>query len=287
MPLVSVIIAVYNDWTALYSCLNSLAQQADGPDFEVIVVDDGSNDSAPESIRQWSSRFRLNCLRQPHAGVSAARNHGIQTSQGSILLFVDADSRLQRNCLSALASTIAARPMQNHFQLRLVGNKRGVVGRAEELRLRTLQNQLLQPNGYIRYLNTAGFAILRAKVNVEIGLFDPSAARSEDTLLLASLIERDELPFFVADAIIEHDIPLSLLECFRKDIRSALLETRTFNRIASKGIRVRMTHPERVRMLGSMWNVSREPSIGRLAWLVLMARQSLQRIISFLYPILR
>jgi len=49
MPRFSVIIAVYNDWTALDSCLHSLMQQTEGADFEVIVVDDGSNQAAPES----------------------------------------------------------------------------------------------------------------------------------------------------------------------------------------------------------------------------------------------
>ena len=163
MPLLSIIIAVYNDWAALDLCLGSLAQQADGPDFEVVVVDDGSDDPARESIRQWSRRFPLAVLRQLHAGISTARNYGIKSSQGSILLFVDADSRLQPHCLSTLASTVAASPTQNYFQLCLVGNRRGVVGRAEDLRLATLQNQLLQSNGCIRYLNTAGFAIQKRR----------------------------------------------------------------------------------------------------------------------------
>jgi len=287
MPLFSIIIAVYNDWTALDPCLHSLAQQTDGPDFEVIVVDDGSDEAAPEIIRQWADRLPLTIDRQPHAGISTARNHGIQVSKGSILVFVDADCRLQPHCLAALASTIAASLQHSSFQLRLVGDGRGIVGRAEELRLITLQSHLLQPNGCIRYLNTAGFAIRRSKVDIERGLFDPSAVRAEDTLLLANLIQREELPFFVTDAIIQHDVPLSLLECFRKDIRSALLEGRTFDLIASKGIRIRMSHRERLRVLWSMWKVSKQPSIGRSAWFVLTVRQSLQRITSLIYPRLR
>ena len=48
---------------------------------------------------------------------------------------------------------------------------------------------MLQPDGRIRYLNTAGFAIRRTAVNVEEGLFDPVAIRAEDTLLLANLMK--------------------------------------------------------------------------------------------------
>src|SRR5437870_9417933 len=52
-PLFSIIIAAYNDWESLDQCLQSLAQQAGGPSFEVIIADDGSTEPAPEFIRQW------------------------------------------------------------------------------------------------------------------------------------------------------------------------------------------------------------------------------------------
>lgn len=51
------------------------------------------------------------------------------------------------------------------------------MGRAEELRLRVFQEHMLLPDGRIRYLNTAGFAIRRARVKIEVGLFDPVALR--------------------------------------------------------------------------------------------------------------
>lgn len=287
MPLFSIIIGTYNDWTALGPCLHSLTQQTDGPDFEVIVVDDGSDETAPEVIRQWAECLPLIVMSRPHAGVSSARNYGVQNSHGAILLFADADSRLRPNCLSALASTIATSLAHNYFQLRLVGDGVGIAGRAEALRLMTLQKQLLGSDGCIRYLNTAGFAIRRSAVDINRGVFDPSAIRGEDTLLLAELIQRGELPFFVTEAIVEHHVPLSLMECLRKGIRSALLESGTFDGIASKGIRIRMTHRDRLRMLWSMWKASAEPSIGRSAWFALTMRQSLERAISFIYPLFR
>jgi hypothetical protein len=69
---------------------------------------------------------------------------------------------------------------------------------------------MLQPDGSIRYLNTAGFAIRRKGADVAAGLFEPVARRAEDTLLLANLMRRGQLPLFVPDAIVEHAIPLSL-----------------------------------------------------------------------------
>src|SRR5947199_1824449 len=282
-PLFSIITAAYNDWESPDQCLRSLAQQADGPSFEVIITDDGSTEPAPEFIRQWQRYYHLTITRQPHAGISTARNRGAQISRGSVLLFVDADSRLQTNCLAALNAAITTSPQHNCFQLRLVGDCRGLVGRAEELRLVTIQNHMIQPNGCIRYLNTAGFAIRRSRVDIKRGIFDPVARRAEDTLLLSNLMQAGELPFFLDDAIVQHATRLSLMASLGKSIRSAYLEGRTYEIIASKGVRIRVSHRERLSMLWSMWKTSGKHSIGRAAWFVLVAKQGLQRIISIAY----
>lgn len=279
-PELSIIISVYNDWSALDSCLHSLSQQLDGPSFEIIVVDDGSSESAPDTISQWEHHFPLVIVRQSHQGIPAARNRGIQVSKGLVLLFVDADCRVQPNCLANLAATIASSTQHNFFQLHLTGDCSGAVGRAEELRLKTFQEHTLQPDGRIRYLNTAGFAIRRSTVNVEKGLFDPTALRAEDTVLLASLMQRGELPLFVADASIQHTIPLSLIGCFRKDIQTAYLERTAYSIIASKGVKIRVNQRERLAVLLSMWKASSQRSIGRSAWFVLVARQTVQRLVS-------
>jgi glycosyltransferase involved in cell wall biosynthesis len=284
-PLFSIIIAAYNDWESLDQCLQSLAQQARGPSFEVIIADDGSAEPAPEFIRQWQRYYQLTIERQRHAGISAARNRGAQISRGSVLLFADADSRLRTNCLVALDATIASSSQHNCFQLRLVGDSTGLLGRAEELRLQTIQNQMLQPNGCIRYLNTAGFAIRRSRVDIKHGIFEPAALRAEDTLLLSNLMQAGELPFFVHDAIVQHATRLSLMASLRKSIRSAYLEGRTYEIIASRGVRIRVSQRERLRMLWSMWKTSGQHSIGRAAWFVLVAKQALQRTISMAYYI--
>jgi glycosyltransferase involved in cell wall biosynthesis len=278
-PLFSVVIAVYNDWGPLEQCLRSLQQQTNGPDCEVIVVDDGSTETAPEFVRQWLPRYPLSIVRQSHVGISSARNRGVQVAKGTVVVFVDADCRLQINCLSALALAIAASPQHNAFQLRLIGDCNGLVGRAEELRLITLQSYMLQADGCIRYLNTAGFAIRRARVSDDGNLFDPQARRAEDTLLLANLMRDGELPLFVADATVQHVIPLSVLQWFRKTVWSARLEAKTHDIIGLKTARFRVTHRERLSMLRSMWKTSRQRSIGRSAWFVLAARQSLRLVI--------
>jgi hypothetical protein len=104
---------------------------------------------------------------------------------------------------------------------------------------------------------------------------------------LVDLIQRAELPFFVVDAVVQHVISMSLPECLRKDVRSAWLEGKTFQLIAVKGVQVRMNQKERLRMLSFIWRTARQRSIGRQAWFVLMARQSLRRIVTFSYRCLK
>jgi hypothetical protein len=166
------------------------------------------------------------------------------------------------------------------FQLHLVGDCSGLVGKAEHLRLTALQSHMLKPDGHIRYLNTAGFAVKSSRVDREIGLFNPSAVRAEDTLLLVDLIERGELPFFVENAVVRHAMPLSLTKCLMKDVRAAYLERGTYDSIAARGVRIRVNHWQRLAMLSTMWRLSREESIGRSAWFVILARQALQRTVS-------
>jgi GT2 family glycosyltransferase len=277
----SVIIPLFNQWAALDDCLRSLATQTDAPDFEVIVVDDGSSENAPQYIANAKRQFSLTILRQEHAGIGAARNRGIQISRGAILLFVDSDSRLQPSCLSTLFASTARYPVQHYFQLRLIGGGPGIMGKAEWLRLEALQQHLLRPEGGIRYLNTAGFAIRRDALSLDEGLFDTNARRAEDTLLLARLMKRGQLPFFVENAIVEHAIAMSFLQSLVKDVKSGVLEVQSYRRIAAMGIRIRMSSKDRLTLLHSMWRLSKRPSIGRQAWFALTFRQLSQRLASF------
>ncbi len=273
---VSIIIAVYNDWPKLRRCLQALGDQVQPPAFEVIVVDDGSREGAPASIVEWSAAYPWKILRQSHLGAAAARNYGIRNSAGEILLFIDADSIPQEDCLASLTESIAASPARNYFQLCLAGIRSNVAGRAEDLRLIATQEFLLQPDGCIRYLNTAGFAVRRSCVDVEKGLFDERALRAEDTLLLANLKRSNQLPLFVRSAIVRHETNLSVVQCLQKSVRSAISESRTHAIIATLDVEVLMSHRERFDMLRSIWKISKTKSIGRGAFFLLVARQTLR-----------
>jgi glycosyltransferase involved in cell wall biosynthesis len=86
-PKVSVVICTYNGAATLSECLRSL-RDLDYPNYEVIVVDDGSTDQTPQ-IAEGFSDFRY--VRQEHLGLSAARNAGAHAATGQIIAYTDCD----------------------------------------------------------------------------------------------------------------------------------------------------------------------------------------------------
>lgn len=91
-PLVSVVVASFNGEETLRACLDSLAA-LDYPDYEVILVDDGSTDDTPEISRLYPW---VKTIRHDNRGLSAARNTGIAAARGEIVAFTDADCRVDR-----------------------------------------------------------------------------------------------------------------------------------------------------------------------------------------------
>jgi glycosyltransferase involved in cell wall biosynthesis len=91
--LVSAIIPTYNRSAVLPRALDSVLAQTRPPD-EVIVIDDGSTDDTADMLRQrYAGLFgeRLRYVRQPNAGVSSARNHGMRLARGDFFAFLDSD----------------------------------------------------------------------------------------------------------------------------------------------------------------------------------------------------
>ena len=279
MPVISVIIVNYNDWQPLQDCLAALRIQVDAPDFEIVVVNDGSDEPVPHALRKWLSPPSLTLVSQAHAGVAAARNHGLRAACGELLVFMDADCVPARDCLAQLWAFANASPTVDYFQLHLKGDQSTLPGRAEELRLEVTQQFLLEPDGGIRFLNTAGFALRRSAISTRQAVFDEAALRGEDTLLLADLLERGITPRFVESAVVRHCVRLSVLGCFVKDFRCAWLESKTQAGIAERRIDVRVNPAQRRQMLRALLDGSRNRSIGYAAGFLLILRQAIRLLV--------
>ncbi len=105
-PKAAVVVAAYNAASTLGECLASI-RDLNYPDYETIVVDDGSTDSTSEIANQAGVRT----IRVEHKGLAAARNAGVDaaSSECEIVAFIDADARADRDWLYHLVETIKRR----------------------------------------------------------------------------------------------------------------------------------------------------------------------------------
>ena len=100
--MITVIVPAYNAEAVIRRCLDSLLAQT-YRDFEIIVVNDGSADNTISEIQAVEDP-RIHLINQENAGVSAARNLGIELANGDCIAFVDCDDYVDREYLQTLIS---------------------------------------------------------------------------------------------------------------------------------------------------------------------------------------
>lgn len=129
--MISVVIPLYNKEQSIAFTLQTVLKQT-FQDFEIVIVDDGSMDHSVEEVKKVTdSRIRL--IHQPNAGVSAARNRGIEEAQGEYIAFLDADDEWKPEYLetqynltqrypecSVFACNYEFRNMQDHVQSTII-----------------------------------------------------------------------------------------------------------------------------------------------------------------------
>ena len=104
--LFSIIIPCFNQGIYLTDCLNSLLEQS-YENWEAVVVNDGSSDNTQqiaEDFQRKDSRFKL--INQNNAGLSSARNMGLQNARGHRFIFLDADDYLYPTTLAEISKVV-------------------------------------------------------------------------------------------------------------------------------------------------------------------------------------
>ena len=107
--IISIIVPIYNTEKYVRDCMDSLLlmQNINSNLFEIICINDGSTDASASILDQYASRYsNVTVIHQQNAGVSAARNHGIEAARGKYLWFVDSDDCIRPNCLSMITQLL-------------------------------------------------------------------------------------------------------------------------------------------------------------------------------------
>ncbi|HUO03909.1 MAG TPA: glycosyltransferase [Candidatus Binataceae bacterium] len=198
-PKASVIVCAYNAAATLGDCIASL-KDLNYPNFETILVDDGSTDSTAAIAEQAGVRT----IKTEHRGLGAARNAGIATTEGEIVAFIDADARADRDWLYHLVETIdrcrAAAAGGPNFAPPIVSESAAAMAAAPGLprEVRAEGDQLAQLCG-------CNMAISRAALE-KIGGFDPMFTTAGDDVDLSwRLAAAGETLAHAPGAVVIHD----------------------------------------------------------------------------------
>lgn len=99
---ISIVVPVYNICEYLDNCVNSLINQT-YKNIEIILVDDGSTDDSGKRCDYFAQKDdRIKVVHKRNGGLSSARNSGIQSASGELLMFVDGDDYLALNAVEIL-----------------------------------------------------------------------------------------------------------------------------------------------------------------------------------------
>lgn len=105
MPKISVIIPAYNSEQFIGETLDSMLRQS-LKDIEVVIVNDGSTDGTQKIIDEYTAKYDIfKSYMQQNAGVSAARNYGLEKATGEYVVFLDADDYYSDGSLEAFYNT--------------------------------------------------------------------------------------------------------------------------------------------------------------------------------------
>ena len=107
MPLVSVVVPIYNAKKYLQKCIDSILNQS-YKNLEIILVDDGSTDGSGRIVDEYAKKDRrIKIVHQKNSGQSCARNVGIGISRGEYIGFVDADDEIREDFYEKIMAKMA------------------------------------------------------------------------------------------------------------------------------------------------------------------------------------
>ena len=106
---ISIIIAIYNRKDELFELLNSLSHQTD-KDFEVIIVDDGSQINLRPTAELFAESLTIEFFRKDNSGPGLSRNYGAKRAKNDWLVFVDSDVIVEKDYIQNIKSNLGKNP---------------------------------------------------------------------------------------------------------------------------------------------------------------------------------
>lgn len=222
VPGVTVLVPAFNEAAGIEESVRSLCSQ-DYPDFEVIVIDDGSTDSTALIVEALIFEFgtaRCSLLRQENAGKSNALNAGLRIARGEVIVTVDGDTAFAPGALATLV-----RPMQTERVGAVSGNtkvanRHRLLGRWQHLEYTMGFNLDRRMYDTLGCMPTVPGAIgaFRAQALAEVGGFSDDTL-AEDTDLTMALHRAGWRVVYEPRAVAFTEVPQGLHDLWRQRYR--------------------------------------------------------------------
>jgi glycosyltransferase involved in cell wall biosynthesis len=100
----SIVIPTFERPDTLFAVLDALERQKSAPDFEVVVIDDGSGDATPQRLARCRPSYSFRFFSQKNSGPAAARNRGVAEARGDVVLFLGDDTVPEEELLAVHAT---------------------------------------------------------------------------------------------------------------------------------------------------------------------------------------
>lgn len=213
---VTVVIPVYN-YPNIRKCLASITMQ-DYPNYEVLVVDDGSTDETPAVVAEFPS---VRYVRKAQGGAASARNTGAELSAADIVFFLDSDCVVDEDCIRQMIAPLEAEPT--------IGMTHAIYGieNVESFVARLIYEKC---DYVFRDLDEMDFAwsfgiAMRRQVFLDIGMFDHEfpGAGSEDIDFAYRLCDAGFRIKLVREAVVRHHFHDTLYKHLRRHRAQAKL----------------------------------------------------------------
>jgi cellulose synthase/poly-beta-1,6-N-acetylglucosamine synthase-like glycosyltransferase/peptidoglycan/xylan/chitin deacetylase (PgdA/CDA1 family) len=218
VPTVSVVVPAYNEAVMIARTVASLAA-SDYPDFDLVVVDDGSSDGTSEIVESLGLE-RVRVVRQRNAGKAAALNTGIGVTKGEVVVMVDADTLFEPETLRILVQPFADPAVGAVSGNTKVGNRRTMLGRWQHIEYVIGFNLDRRMYEVLQCTPTVPGAVgaFRREVLEEVGGVS-GATLAEDTDLTLAIGRSGRRVVYVEDARAWTEAPATLSGLWRQRYR--------------------------------------------------------------------
>ena len=205
--LISVIIPAYNVEETIIETVNSVLAQT-YTNFELIIINDGSSDRTLNLLQNITDS-RLKIFSYENAGLSTARNRGVEQSQGEFVSFLDADDCWTVNKLERQIAALQDNPQAAlayswvYFKYEMAANS---YADTSVTYTGDVYGELLLKN----FLHNGSNALIRKKILQEAGLFDPQLKAVEDWDLYLRIAAKANFILVPETQIIYRQSPTSM-----------------------------------------------------------------------------